>query len=60
MQDIANYLEKTKGIDAFGALEGLKYSLLDEEIARAAGISPDYPTPESMKNKYSLDSHTQI
>ena len=54
LQDIANYLEKTRGIDAFGVLEGLKDSLIDEEIARAAGISPDYPTPQSMKSKYSI------
>ena len=54
LEDTANYLAQTRGIDAFGDLYGLKDALFDEEIALAVGISPDYPTPKSMKSKYSI------
>ena len=54
LQDIANYLEQTKGIDAFGDLYGLKDTLFDEEIALAVGITPDVPTPKEIKKQYSL------
>jgi len=52
LEDTANYLAQTRGIDAFGDLYGLKDTLFDQEIGAAVGISSEYPTPQL--KKYSL------